>query len=103
MPAPPREGSGEPGYLLLPRGQPFNGYSLAKHGPLWNYRLLPARAGDAGTGLFHLIFDPTWSAYGRPELARIRPPEFWGYAPPKRPRAIRFTLKFPADFHLVQR
>jgi hypothetical protein len=46
MPALPRDASGEPGYLMLPRGQAFTGYSPAKHGPLWNYRLLPGRAGE---------------------------------------------------------
>jgi hypothetical protein len=60
MPAAPYDGSGDRGYLMLSRGQPFKGYDSAKHGPLWNFRQLPGRAGDAGALLFHLIYnEPT--------------------------------------------
>src|SRR5438045_3559938 len=103
MPAPPRGPSGERGYLMLLRGQPFSGYSSAKHGPLWNYRLLPGRAGDAGTLLFHFIYDRTWSAWGCPEWTRIALQEFCEYASHKSARAIRFTLKFLVDIHLIER
>lgn len=103
MPAAQRDVSGEPGYLMLLRGQPFTGYSPAKHGPLFNYRLLPGRAGDAGAHLFHQIYDRTWSALGCPEWARIPLSEFCEYAPHKSERAIRLTLKFLVDIHLIER
>ena len=103
QPARPAEGSGERGYLMLLRGQEFSGYSPAKHGPLWNYRLLPARAGDAGAILFHLIYDRTWSALGCPEWARISLQEFCEYASHKSDRAIRLTLKFLVEIHLIER
>jgi hypothetical protein len=103
MPAPPCGLSGDPGYVMLLRGQTFNGYSPAKYGPLWNYRLLPGRAGDAGAVLFVLIYDRTWSAFGCPEWARITLPEFCEYAPHKTARAIRFTLEFLVEIHLIER
>ena len=103
MPAPPSAVSGEPGYLMLLRGQTFNGYNSAKHGLLWNYRLLRGRAGDAGTLLFHLIYDRTWSALGCPEWAKITLREFCEYAPHKTDRAIRSTLDFLVKIRLIER
>src|ERR1035438_5739817 len=99
---PPNAVSGEPGYLMLLRGQAFSGYDPARHGPLWNYRLLPSRAGDAGTLLFHFIYDRTFSAFRCPEWARITLREFRDYAPHKSTRAIRLRLKFLEHIHLIE-
>ena len=103
MPAYQSAVSDQPGYLMLPRGQAFVGYDPDKHGPLWNYRLLPSRAGDAGAVVFHLICDRTYSAYGCPEWARIPLREFCEYLPHKSARAIRYVLDFLVSIHLIER
>ena len=95
--------SGNPGYLTLLRGQPFAGYDPAKYGPLWNYRLFPSRAGDAGTILFQYIYDRTWSARGCPEWAAIPLEEFCEYLPHKIPRAIRERLDWLEARHFIER
>ena len=91
------------GYLLVPRGLQFSGYSPDKHGPLWNYRLLPARAGDAGALLFLFIYDRTWSALNAPEWADITLPEFCAYFSHKTPEAIRKELKKLEEIQFIER
>jgi hypothetical protein len=103
MPAASYEGSGDRGYLMLLRGQAFKGYDPAKHGPLWNFRQLPGRAGDAGALLFHLIYNETYSALGCPEWAQIPLREFCEYSPHKGARAIRRTLNFLVRIQLIER
>jgi hypothetical protein len=95
--------AGGPGFLCLLRGRQWDGYSPSKHGPLWNYRLLPSRAGDAGALLFMFIYDFTWSAFGSPEWAKIALETFCQYFPHKSPRAIRYILDFLVSIHLIER
>src|SRR5579859_5514410 len=71
----------EQGYLMLMRGlawerkrDPDNpdgpkkgGYVPQRHGPLYNWRDLPRRAGSLGTILFLHIQDRTRSAYAGPQ------------------------------------
>jgi hypothetical protein len=95
--------AGDAGFLCLLRGRQWDGYGPSKHGPLWNYRLLPGRAGDAGALLFMFIYDFTWSAFGSPEWARIALEIFCQYFPHKSPRAIRYILNFLVSIHLIER
>lgn len=94
---------GEPGYLKLPRGKPYAGYDAAKDGPLFSYKELPRRAGAVGALLFHLIYDRTWSAAGRPEWAGITLHEFSQYLGNKTDRTIRNVLTFLIEIRLIER
>ena len=74
------EATGGRGYLVLMRGQSWEGYSHANYGPLFDYRQLPRRVGDAGTILFLYLQDRTRSAYGSPEWAKFSLKELCVYS-----------------------
>jgi len=96
------ETKGGRGYLVLMRGQGWDGYSHANYGPLFDYRQLPRRVGDAGTILFMYLQDRTRSAYGSPEWADITLSELCRYAN-KSDRAIRLILKSLEAARIIER
>lgn len=48
---------GDPGYFMLLRGRPWDGYGPPKHAPLWNYRLLRGWADINRSTLLRALID----------------------------------------------
>jgi hypothetical protein len=64
------------GYLMALRGEKWDGYKPAEHGPLWNRERLPRRYGAWGAHIIESIMNRTYSAFGCPEWCHMSLYEF---------------------------